>query len=71
MTPHITPERLTALESHSAMLGQISALVESWCITEDCSTFDAVRLALCDLEEMRARERRQAIHAFYHSMRLS
>lgn len=47
------------------MLGQIGVLVEGWAITEDCTTVDCVRLVLCDLEEMRARERRASIHAIY------
>lgn len=61
----ITPERIAALEAQSTMLGQIGMLVEGWCFYEDCSTLDAVKLALCDLEEMRARERRASIHAIY------
>lgn len=47
------------------MLGQIGLLVENWCCHEGCTTLDAVKLALCDLEEMRARERRASIHAIY------
>ena len=31
-------------ESHSIMLGQIAGIVEPWCISEECTTLDAVRL---------------------------
>lgn len=41
------------MKDHSLMLGQIAAEVEEWCISEECTTLDAVRLALADLRKWR------------------
>ena len=39
--------------SHSQMLGQIAMEVSDWCITDDCTTLDAVKLVVADARKFR------------------
>ena len=52
-------------ESYAIMLGQIAVTVEDWCITDDCTTLDAVRLLVADVRKWRGIAERLEIEAKY------
>ena len=47
------------------MLGQIAGVVEEWCITEECTTLDAVKLAVADARKWRGIAERYEIERRY------
>ena len=49
----------------SVMLGQIGSLVEDWCITEECTTLDAVKLVIADARKWRGIAERYEIEQKY------
>jgi len=52
-------------ESHSAMLGQIANEVAEFCVSEECTTLDAVRLLLADYRKWRGIAERFEIERQY------
>tara|TARA_S200002703_G_scaffold86092_1_gene74214 strand:+ start:206 stop:427 length:222 start_codon:yes stop_codon:yes gene_type:complete len=71
MSAHTDNERSEAavdaprLVSHSQMLGQIAAVVGEWCIDEECTTLDAVKLAVADCRKWRGIAERYDIEQKY------
>ena len=51
--------------SHSAMLSQIAGEVSDWCINENCTTLDAVRLVIADYHKWRGVAERLRVEASY------
>lgn len=41
------------LIGHSQMLGMIANEIREWCITEECTTLDAVKLVIADARKWR------------------
>lgn len=55
----------TKLQKHSQMLGQIGSEVEEWCISDQCTTLDAVRLLKAEVLELRGKALRREIEDKY------
>lgn len=53
------------LVSHSQMLGMIANEVEEWCISENCTTLDAVSLAVADARKWRGIAERYELERKY------
>lgn len=53
------------LVSHSQMLGQIAAVVGEWGIDEECTTLDAVKLAVADCRKWRGIAERYELERKY------
>jgi len=53
------------LRDHSHMLGCIAGEVEEWCVTEYCTTLDAVKLAIADARKWRGIAERLEIEKKY------
>lgn len=51
--------------SHSVMLGQIAEEVSEWCIDEECTTLDAVKLCIADARKWRGIAERYEIERKY------
>jgi hypothetical protein len=49
------------------MLGQIGCIVEDWCISEECTTLDAVKLLHAELLELKGKTSRMEIENKYLS----
>jgi len=58
-------KRLDDLREHSQMLGQIGLEMEEWCVSEECTTLDAVRLLKAEVMERRGKMLRQEIERRY------
>jgi hypothetical protein len=71
MSAHTDNERSDAavdvprLVSHSQMLGMIAGEVEEWCISENCTTLDAVKLAVADARKWRGIAERYELERKY------
>jgi len=53
-------------EKHSVMLGQIAGEVEEFCLTEDWTTVDAVRLLKAKYEQLKAQQAERELMAKYN-----
>jgi hypothetical protein len=53
------------MSEHSTMLSQIASEVEDWCISEECTTLDAVKLLKAEHMEMKAVLTRLALERKY------
>tara|TARA_B100001059_G_scaffold71822_1_gene68930 strand:+ start:285 stop:506 length:222 start_codon:yes stop_codon:yes gene_type:complete len=72
MSAHTDNERSEAsfdvprLVSHSQMLGMIASEVEEWCFTNECTTLDAVKLAIADARKWRGIAERHELERKYY-----
>jgi len=58
-------QEVAKLRQHSLMLGQIGSEVEEWCIAENCTALDAVRLLKAEVLELRGKALRREIEDKY------
>jgi hypothetical protein len=54
-------------EEYGAMLGQIASIVENWCISEECTTLDAVKLLHAENLELKGKLTKLEIENKYFS----
>lgn len=52
---------------HSRMLGQIASVTADWCLTPECTTEDAARLAVADARYYRGLAERLQIERHYEA----
>ena len=57
--------RYKELSQHSEMLSQIAGYIEPYCISEDCTTLDAVRLIIARFQKLQSEKEIEEIHKKY------
>ncbi len=63
--PKIPKAPANVFESHSIMLGQIANEVSEWCVDDECTTLDAVKLVVADARKWRGIAERHEIERKY------